>query len=154
MPDGFLYLIASWMMLPRLWVLFWILLPLGKANWSVNYALVTLKSCMDFNLNLVLSFAQSTPRIMVGSDDRVHGAQHLTTTPCLWGPVSCRKPHGFWARLLLHLNETFFYRTRTTKSLIRLFTEHAEARFVISVNWAPPSLLLSLLLVILYAQNL
>ena len=38
-------------------------------------------------------------------------------------------------------------------SLMRLFTKHAETKFGISVNWAPPSLVLSLLLVTLYAQN-
>ena len=68
-------------------------------------------------------------------------------------PGSCCKPQRVWARQLLYLNAMFLYGTPTTKSLMRLFTEHAEARFVLSVNWAPPSLLLSLLLVISYAQN-
>ena len=73
--------------------------------------------------------------------------------PVCGGPVSCRKPQTFWAQQLLHLNDTFLYGTRTTNSLMRLIPEHAEARLVISVNWAPPSLLLSLLLVNLYAHN-
>jgi len=38
-------------------------------------------------------------------------------------------------------------------SLMRFFTEHSKARFVFSDNWAVPSLLLSLLLVILPAQK-
>jgi len=153
MSDGVLYFLASWLMSPWLWVLYWMLLPLGQANGSANSALVPLKSCMDVNLNLVLSGAPSPPRIMVGCDDRAHSAQPLTPTPCLWDPVSCSKPQRFWARQLLYPNEMFLYGTTTTESLMRLFTEHAEARFVISVNWAPPSLSLSLLLVILYAHN-
>jgi len=151
--TGVLFFIASWLMLPWLWVLYWILLPMGQANGSANCALVPFKLCMDVHLNLALPGAPSPPRIMVGCDDRAHRAHPLIPTHCWWGTGPCCKSQRFWARQLLYLNAMFVYGITTTKSLMRLITEHAEARIVISVTWAPPSLLLSLLLVTLYAHN-
>ena len=41
-------LISPWLlMLPWLWVNFWILMHLEEANWSVTYDLVTIISCID-----------------------------------------------------------------------------------------------------------
>ena len=155
MLSPYLIMTFSWLVLSRLWFNYWILLPLlfglVGVNCSITYYLVANFSCVVFNLSFSMSFAQSIPLILFGCDDRDHVYHPSDTRLCSWGPIFCKNHHGYLLRLHLYMTEKFPHREKITISLMRFFADHSKARFEIFLNWVPPLLLLSLLLVIMYA---